>query len=750
MSNTNANVMIGRRDNNTLPFNGQISRTILFNLALTPAEVRAYSSGAPVPFKYIGASQTEFFTTAEDRTLTAGTSDWTNAAAGDAMASFDKTTDLSLTADAVGDYAYITLTNIGAALAIGKRYRLTYDYSETVAGFEFKLEGAATQTLGDAVAGTSQTIEFAADEDFATTDELRIMAKTSAVAEGDFDNFSIVQIGAVLQLEQDGITDTTWVDSSGNDLDGTISGAIVTNPMPNLYVAEQDGTVKIMTDSAGNVGIGTPTPAGKLHTILSAGSPAIFAGATNATLTGVAISNADPSVLTKDATIDDGLVVGDLVVVNSGANCTVGEYVVTGITADTNVTLDRQAATGACSAGNITYVNGEGLTVSSTGQMILSDGVGATIIRQFNETGLGSRFTIGLPEVSRMLVIADAGDVDRDFGLSPQAHPTIVLFDSSGVQNPTRMYVDDGSHFIVDADRYVGKAQYFIFEGDGDNDTNDFITMDSVVTAELTDTDGEQAWLYIEPKINQSGTAAYNGLHVNVLEATPGPSFGDGSTGQGNNLLLLERESVPYFRVDRDGTVVASGGVVRVIGNNAALELEDDSGNLSRIKSGNSQLTISADPDNAVASTDIIFEIDGVEVGRFQEGLGLQSVKGFATQLWDIAGGNWETAVINTEYYSPNQCGGIYGIIYRQYFNTVLTSTNPRLDTGSIVTKMVDYVLHSKYTTSDRGLGHGNMTAYGSSDNHAYLMLSGASGGGNLSFGLTGYTVITGWVDYTK
>ena len=189
---------------------------------------------------------------------------------------------------------------------------------------------------------------------------------------------------------------------------------------------------------------------------------------------------------------------------------------------------------------------------------------------------------------------------------------------------------------------------------------------------------------------------------------------------------------------------------LRVIGNNAAVELEDDSGNLSRIKSGNSQLTISADPDNAVASTDIIFEIDGAEVGRFQEGLGFQSVKGFATQLWDVAGGNWETAAINTEYYSPNQCGGIYGVIYRQYFNTVLTSTNPRLDTGSIVTKMVDYVLHTKYTTASRGLGHGNMTAYGSSDDHAYLMLSAASGGGNLSLNLTGYTVITGWVDYTK
>ena len=186
---------------------------------LTAAEVRALM-GAPVPYKYLGASQTEFMTTEEDRTLAAGTSDWTNAAAGDAYATFDKTGDLSLTADAIGDYCYITFTNIGTVLEHGKRYRLTYDYSETVAGFEFKLEGAATQTLGDAVAGTGQTIEFTAEEPYATTDQLRIVAKTATTAEGDFDNFSIIQIGCVGRWEPDGITTGTWFDKSGNNLSG--------------------------------------------------------------------------------------------------------------------------------------------------------------------------------------------------------------------------------------------------------------------------------------------------------------------------------------------------------------------------------------------------------------------------------------------------------------------------------------------------------------------------------------------------
>ena len=83
-------------------------------------------------------------------------------------------------------------------MVAGGRYRLHYDYSETVAGFEFKLVGGATQTLGDAVAGTNQYIDFVADEAYTAAEYLGIFSKNGADAQGDYDNFSLKQIATVV------------------------------------------------------------------------------------------------------------------------------------------------------------------------------------------------------------------------------------------------------------------------------------------------------------------------------------------------------------------------------------------------------------------------------------------------------------------------------------------------------------------------------------------------------------------------
>jgi len=152
-------------------------------------------TGAACIVDFSSLDDVEFFTTAIDRTFTGGATHWEDV---DLGGSFDETTDLSLVSNATGQYCKITFTNIGAALVSGGRYRLQYDYTQTVAGYEFKLEGAATQSLGDAVVGTNQIIDFVADEAYATTDELRIYSKTGAAAAGNFDNFSLKQIATVV------------------------------------------------------------------------------------------------------------------------------------------------------------------------------------------------------------------------------------------------------------------------------------------------------------------------------------------------------------------------------------------------------------------------------------------------------------------------------------------------------------------------------------------------------------------------
>ena len=89
-------------------------------------------------------------------------------------------------------------------------------------------------------------------------------------------------------------------------------------------------------------------------------------------------------------------------------------------------------------------------------------------------------------------------------------------------------------------------------------------------------------------------------------------------------------EGSNYVALQVSGDIISTGRIsigtanaselLHLVGNNAAIQLEDDSGHWAKIKVGNSQLTIEADPDNAVASTDIVFRMDGSEVARFYQG----------------------------------------------------------------------------------------------------------------------------------
>src|SRR3989338_5166850 len=114
--------------------------------------------------------------------------------------------------------------------------------------------------------------------------------------------------------------------SSGGDIQmlPAVSVDLNSKLIVNIGHTNTDFTYGGGLNIAGNVGISTITPIGKLHTILSTTSPALSGGDRISNLTGVTISNANPSVMTKDATIDDGVAVGNMVIVQSGTNSTPG------------------------------------------------------------------------------------------------------------------------------------------------------------------------------------------------------------------------------------------------------------------------------------------------------------------------------------------------------------------------------------------------------------------------------------------
>ena len=65
-------------------------------------------------------------------------------------------------------------------------------------------------------------------------------------------------------------------------------------------------------------------------------------------------------------------------------------------------------------------------------------------------------------------------------------------------------------------------------------------------------TNAEETGFKVTPTINQSGTAAYNGIKVDATET----ATGDGSTGDGNNLLNLAVGGVSKFRIANNGDIV--------------------------------------------------------------------------------------------------------------------------------------------------------------------------------------------------
>ncbi len=207
--------------------NCAVNKFYALNKCPTALEVKAFSSGAPIPYKYLGANQTEKVTNGGFD----ADSDWTKDAVWTINAGTGK---------AVYDGIALGAIEQPLNLVVGKKYRIGFTISDNagVARIGIRDGGINYPFEGDLGAFINLSNGSYIYESLCTKSANTISFEGSSSLGGlsfVLDDFSITQIGCVLQLEQPGIGHSQWLDNSGNELHGEVSGAIPTNlPSDNV------------------------------------------------------------------------------------------------------------------------------------------------------------------------------------------------------------------------------------------------------------------------------------------------------------------------------------------------------------------------------------------------------------------------------------------------------------------------------------------------------------------------------------
>jgi hypothetical protein len=225
---------------NGYPFSGttytgpsEVAMIRQFNKALTSTEVKELYSGASVPFKYKGANQTKVI----DLDLASATG-WTlvNATIAGGV--------LTLGGDA-SSYGY---KNEAGTTEKGRRYAITYEIvSNDQADGTLRVEGDATNKIFNSHVTMPETVgvHTVYSDAYTAGAGTYFMISLSDSTSGTvvIDNIYVTQIGAVAEYDGSGAGHNQWLDKSGNELHGDVSGASLENTGANHTEKYVDLTV---------------------------------------------------------------------------------------------------------------------------------------------------------------------------------------------------------------------------------------------------------------------------------------------------------------------------------------------------------------------------------------------------------------------------------------------------------------------------------------------------------------------------
>ena len=267
-------------------FKGYIGRALIFNLALSTDEMQEILNGAAVPYKYLGASQTEKIT---NNTFDAAIGPWGSAGG------WAWETDGAGGGRARHSTGSVSSMSVLSTLTEGKAHIIDY----TIGGLT---TGTVTPRIGNTL-GVARTANGIYSETIIGGDTQYISIIPDTNFDGYIDDIYVKQIGCVAQYEQPEIGHNQWLEISGNELHGAVSGVLPTN----LPFSHDEKYIETVTGDSSFV-----LPAGYMITAIVFDSDGAIGGGID-----VGLTNGGGEIVTAEAISGAGAVLATLV---AGAN----------------------------------------------------------------------------------------------------------------------------------------------------------------------------------------------------------------------------------------------------------------------------------------------------------------------------------------------------------------------------------------------------------------------------------------------